>query len=59
MEEGQMSGFWLGAIVLAGFVIWGATLFWRGRIVDREERHETRAEKRRLHHKIKSSAPHH
>ncbi|WP_423067888.1 hypothetical protein [Devosia sp. CN2-171] len=53
-----MSGFWLGAIVLVGFALWGATLFWRGRIVDREDRHETRAEKRRLHHKIKSSAPH-
>jgi hypothetical protein len=57
-EEGQMSAVWIGALVLIGFVLWGATLFRRGRIVDREERHETRRERRRLHHKIKSSAPH-
>jgi hypothetical protein len=45
----------LGLVVLLGFVVWGAVLFWRGRIVDRlaehEERHETRRERRRLHHK--------
>ena len=45
----------LGLVVLLGFVAWGAVLFWRGRIVDRvaehELRHETRQERRRLHHK--------
>ena len=45
----------LGLVVLLGFVAWGAILFWRGRIVDRvaqhDGRHETRAERRRLHHK--------
>ena len=44
-------GVWLGLIVIAGFAIWGGVLFWRGRIVDKEARHETRAERRRLHHK--------
>ncbi len=41
----------LALVVALGFVAWGAVLFWRGRIVDREERHETRRERRRLHHK--------
>ncbi|WP_156384543.1 hypothetical protein [Devosia sp. Root413D1] len=45
----------LALVVLLGFVAWGAVLFWRGRVVDRkalhEERHETRAERRRIHHK--------
>ena len=53
-----MSGFWLGAVVLAGFAVWGATLFWRGRVIDQkavhDDRHETRAERRRLQHKMKS-----
>lgn len=53
------AGVYLGAIVLIGFALWGATLFWHGRIKDREERHETRGDRRRLQHKIKSSAPHH
>ncbi|MDC9824670.1 hypothetical protein PRN20_13090 [Devosia sp. ZB163] len=44
-------GVWFGVIVLLGFALWGASLFWRGRIIDREERHETRGERRRLHHK--------
>ena len=46
-----MSGFWLGVVVLIGFAVWGATLFWRGRRELPPERHETRAERRRLHHK--------
>ena len=45
----------LALVVLLGFVAWGAVLFWRGRVVDQkavhEARHETRAERRRLHHK--------
>lgn len=45
----------LALVVLLGFVAWGAVLFWRGRVVDQkavhETRHETRAERRRLHHK--------
>jgi len=46
------AGVYLGAIVLIGFALWGATLFWRGRIADRgPPRHETRVERRRLHHK--------
>ncbi len=46
-----MSGVLLGALVLVGFAAWGAILFRRGRIADRAERHETRAERRRLHHR--------
>ena len=45
------SGVWLGLIVIAGFVVWGAILFWRGRVEEAPERHETRRERRRLHHK--------
>ena len=45
----------LAVVVLLGFAAWGAVLFWRGRVVDRaaehQTRHETRAERRRLHHK--------
>lgn len=45
----------LALVVLLGFVAWGGVLFWRGRVVDQkavhEARHETRAERRRLHHK--------
>jgi len=45
----------LAVVVLLGFVAWGAVLFWRGRVVDQkavhDDRHETRAERRRLHHK--------
>ena len=45
----------LALVVLLGFAAWGGVLFWRGRVVDQkaahEARHETRAERRRLHHK--------
>ncbi len=45
------AGIYLGLVVIAGFALWGATLFWRGRVIDKEPRHETRGERRRLHHK--------
>lgn len=44
-------GVYLGAIFLIGFALWGASLFWHGRVNDRVPRHETRGERRRLHHK--------
>lgn len=47
----MLGGVILALVVLLGFAAWGAVLFWRGRIVDSEPRHETRRERRRLHHK--------
>ncbi len=47
----MVSGVWLGLLVLLGFVAWGAVLFWRGRVEEPPERHETRRERRRLQHK--------
>jgi hypothetical protein len=45
------SGVWLGLIVIAGFAVWGAVLFRRGRVEEAPERHETRRERRRQHNK--------
>jgi len=47
--------FWVCAAALIGFAVWGALLFWRGRAEEAPARHETRRERRKLQHKIKSS----
>ncbi len=42
----------IALVVLLGFLAWGALLFWGGeRVAKQPPRHETRRERRRLHHK--------